>query len=508
MQSVQRKIGKLRNKGPGDNAKVSTLLSDYEDADRILTKIIDCAKSWQESWIALVNSQFDIADIYANLYDPIVGATDGHGRPSVETPELQLHRTFKLKETYGDLRTELNEEINSIEHRIIRAGNDARVSIAPIRKTIKKREDKRLDVERLQEKVHKLHRKTMRTPKEDAQLAKTEDELATLTEVQPSAVTVKSSNTNLYIQEFEIADSHLRDTLPPVVQAAFSLILPLLSVHIVIQNRMLGLYYTVLHGYCEENGFPSPAPPMDDVIAQWASDIQAAKREFESISLVARGRGLRDPLNPSNEDQADGRLSPAPPAYGSVRRASSGLIPSSTDGRSRVPSYGSKGSAVTSPIPSPQPSPKLGPRPDTAKGPNYGGLLRPTDFTTASELGRSPGSTSPSQLRRSSATDYFGSRNPPSPASTLASSYSQSSNSIAAKKKKPPPPPPKRIPSVKPEEFVIALYDFVGQGAGDLSFREGDRIKIIKKTETDQDWWTGELGGKRGAFPANYCKPT
>lgn len=287
------------------------------------------------------------------------------------------------------------------------------------------------------------------------------------------------------------------------MQASFSLIPPLLSVHVLIQNRLLGLYYTVLHGYCEENGFPSPAPPMDDVIAQWASDFQAGKRDVESISIIARGRGIREPLNLSGEDHSGNRLPAPPPVEG--RRPSSSLIPGYNSGRSRAPSPGSTRSA-TSPIPSPQPSPKIGPRPDM-KSPNYGGHLRPTDFTTASDLGKSPDNTSPSQLRRTSATDYFSSRNPPSPASTIASSYSQSSNGIAAKKKKPPPPPPKRIPSGKPDEFVIAQYDFVGQGAGDLSFREGDRIKIVKKTQTDQDWWTGEVNGTRGSFPANYCKP-
>lgn len=40
MQSMQRKFGKLLNKGPGDNAKVSVLLNDYEDADRVLAKVI------------------------------------------------------------------------------------------------------------------------------------------------------------------------------------------------------------------------------------------------------------------------------------------------------------------------------------------------------------------------------------------------------------------------------------------------------------------------------------
>jgi hypothetical protein len=36
---MQRQFGKLRNKGPGDNAKVSALLSDYEDADNVLAKV-------------------------------------------------------------------------------------------------------------------------------------------------------------------------------------------------------------------------------------------------------------------------------------------------------------------------------------------------------------------------------------------------------------------------------------------------------------------------------------
>lgn len=40
MQSMQRKFGKLLNRAPGDNAKVSVLLSDYEDADRVLAKVI------------------------------------------------------------------------------------------------------------------------------------------------------------------------------------------------------------------------------------------------------------------------------------------------------------------------------------------------------------------------------------------------------------------------------------------------------------------------------------
>lgn len=44
------------------------------------------------------------------------------------------------------------------------------------------------------------------------------------------------------------------------------------------------------------------------------------------------------------------------------------------------------------------------------------------------------------------------------------------------------------------------------QAEGDLSFRAGDRIEIVKRTESDQDWWTGRVEGMEGQFPANYTQ--
>jgi hypothetical protein len=75
----------------------------------------------------------------------------------------------------------------------------------------------------------------------------------------------------------------------------------------------------------------------------------------------------------------------------------------------------------------------------------------------------------------------------------------------AAGKKKPPPPPPKKIGSFQ-AEYVTAMYDFDGLNAGDLTFREGERIRVIKKTDSSHDWWEGEVRGQKGSFPANYCK--
>jgi amphiphysin len=39
MNSMQRQFGKLTHKGAGDDAKVSVLLQDFEEADKMLTKV-------------------------------------------------------------------------------------------------------------------------------------------------------------------------------------------------------------------------------------------------------------------------------------------------------------------------------------------------------------------------------------------------------------------------------------------------------------------------------------
>ncbi|KAH6630103.1 hypothetical protein B0J18DRAFT_454403 [Chaetomium sp. MPI-SDFR-AT-0129] len=497
MQSMQRQFGKLMSKGPGENAKVAVLLNDYEDADNVLAKVIDNARMWRDSWTALTSTQLQIVTEYEGLYDPIAGASDGQSRHAVPTPELQLERTFKLKEAYAELNTELSGEMGLIEEHILKPATDARASIAPIRKTIKKRENKRLDYEKAQDKALKLQRKPGRNAKDEAALAKANAELSRAGE------------------EFGIADEHLKGTLPPIIAAAFSLIPPLVSNLVMIQNRLLGLYYTTLHGYCEEYGFPSPAPPMDDVIATWNNAFSPIRGQIETISFITRGKAINQPVTTSNGFPPN----PTPPALTGPRRSATALISDPQARTLRVPSMPLERTRTPSPS-------------SSDRRPDYMGNA--TDFTTATILGgaavsrsanNTPGAYHYQQQQQQQRPDYFTSPSPSaiaaaaaaatspafsSRASTPGAANGMPSSAIAAAalgKKKPRPPPPKRVGLSKPEEWVVARYAFSSQGSGDLSFQEGDRIKVVKKTETDQDWWVGELGGVQGNFPANYCQP-
>ncbi|KAH9885027.1 hypothetical protein F4778DRAFT_519420 [Xylariomycetidae sp. FL2044] len=59
--------------------------------------------------------------------------------------------------------------------------------------------------------------------------------------------------------------------------------------------------------------------------------------------------------------------------------------------------------------------------------------------------------------------------------------------------------------SLKKNE-AVALFTFEAAQPGDLGFKKGDVITVLKKTESDNDWWTGMIGAKHGIFPSNYVK--
>lgn len=53
--------------------------------------------------------------------------------------------------------------------------------------------------------------------------------------------------------------------------------------------------------------------------------------------------------------------------------------------------------------------------------------------------------------------------------------------------------------------LVQALYDFTPQEVGELEFKRGDVITVTDRS--DQHWWHGEIGHRKGLFPATYVTP-
>lgn len=126
-----------------------------------------------------------------------------------------------------------------------------------------------------------------------------------------------------------------------------------------------------------------------------------------------------------------------------------------------------------------------------------GGGLRSNTGSSGSSL---------SSVSRSPST--FTKKPPPPPPLAQAAPPPYTPQNSNSSTKRPPPPPPLLKPKPKPPaQYVVALYDFQAQADGDLDFSTGDRIEIVEKTASQEDWWTGKLNGKQGVFPGllKYC---
>jgi amphiphysin len=123
-----------------------------------------------------------------------VGAQSGGLKHEpIITPRDLVQRTFHLKEAFNGLKTDLLEEFNMMDARIIKPATEAKEYLQPLKRVIKKREGKRLDVERYQERVKHAQKKQNRTEREDAALARAEEDLS-----KASDVKLKISHAFLY----------------------------------------------------------------------------------------------------------------------------------------------------------------------------------------------------------------------------------------------------------------------------------------------------------------------
>lgn len=254
---------------------------------------------------------------------------------------------------------------------------------------------------------------------------------------------------------------------------------------------MLATYYTVLYNYAQQHSFPSPPPDLDQITPAWELAAHPVQEEIESFACLAHAKARAQQPEAHRNGGGGGGGVLGNGLSGFRRRASGHCLPASEQQQSTSP-------------PQPQSQPNFESKPRLTSTFNNGQLTPPTpapapepspspspSIKTPSTASAAPISFSPAGPNQ----DYFVRDRQPS-----ATDYS----AAAAAKKKPPPPPPRTASSNA--LYVTALYDFGGQGAGDLAFSEGDRIRVVEKSGSTDDWWMGELRGVQGSFPANYVE--
>ena len=101
---------------------------------------------------------------------------------------------------------------------------------------------------------------------------------------------------------------------------------------------------------------------------------------------------------------------------------------------------------------------------------------------------------------RADPNETFDTMNGRSRASTFDDNYSYSDRAPAPGRPSAPKPVFNRKASLGANQ-AIAKFTFDPDQAGDLGFKKGEVITILKKTDNETDWWTGRIGDREGIFP-------
>lgn len=424
----------------------------FQELETETKKLHDESKKYFEAINTMLTHQIEFSKAMTEIYKPISGRMSDPDSLVVRANPEGVQACEEYEAIVKDLQETLAPELEMIESRVVRPANELLDVIKIIRKQVVKREHKKLDYDRHRMNLKKLQDKKDRTPKDEKALWKAEGDLEQST------------------QDYNYFNDMLKDELPKLFMLEREFIQPLFQSFYYMQ---LNIFYT-LHEKMQhcDIGYFDLTRDIEEAFHAKRGDVQ---ERAEKLSIVKfKTTGQKRPPKYQPRPALEGPNRPA----GLLTQGTGTSTGTSSYAPSEAPSAAAAPPAVAPPLASP-----IG--------------LRPKPST--SQVGTHSHSNS---LEHNPPPPYSaGVSSPP-----LTSPKAGSLAAAAAAKAKPPPPKPKpsRLSANPQAETVTALYDYSAQAEGDLSFRAGEVIEIINRTQNENEWWTGKLQGRSGQFPGQY----
>ncbi|KAK6338370.1 hypothetical protein TWF730_002434 [Orbilia blumenaviensis] len=500
MNHLHRSVGKLMKRS-ADDVDVGTIISDVKNYDERLNRLLEDLAKYQTAISQLLVHQNAASQELVLLYKPIPSE-----RVAIDPARLQR------VEEYQTASAEMKDELTKTSHRVsdvIKQTKGVKDCLKPVKKSLDKRENYKLDYERHNTTVENNRKKGARTEREAGVQRKAEDNLDDAT------------------KKYHALDDHIKATIPPILDAIGVFIPYILQAISEISTSFVGVNYRYINDFAVRHHLSNYETFEED----WKQDFMPIKNHAEQFKILQNGKAVHKPMEikypPSPVLEKKGFLSrrqsskteeeigpqihrtrtnDPPPSYSPFNHSE----PPGGRPMSRQQSTGSGLSVDGKAAP---------PRPMSRKSSSgIWGKDKPSDGSIRPSVQKIQSSTSIKSFQ----TEGAGTATPPSSfgANGMGLASKKSSASLAsaaaaavAKKKAPPPPiPMKSKPPPKPRDtYVVAMYDFKAQNHGDLGLSEGDRVKVTQKTASTEDWWEGEVtqpdgSVKKGYFPANYCQ--
>lgn len=144
------------------------------------------------AWGHILARQLSVAKEFEVLYKPIESSTDPKipSEPSPNsTPRAYLEKAAHLRLSYGEVQQELQQENSLIDSKLLKPALDAKQSITPLKKVLKKREDHKLDFERYHGRAETA-RKNAKSQRDEVALQRHEVNLDQAQQVSMSVISV------------------------------------------------------------------------------------------------------------------------------------------------------------------------------------------------------------------------------------------------------------------------------------------------------------------------------
>ncbi|PLW16008.1 hypothetical protein PCANC_16595 [Puccinia coronata f. sp. avenae] len=459
---ITTKVGMAKT---SSDPEVDELKRQFVTVEEESAKLQKDAKAYREAVLKMLTSSHNFGQAYITLLSPMSNEADLPERypNAVQT----IEQMSAYQELITDLKDTVQPELDLIDTRIIAPIKEFNEVIKHAKKAIIKRDHKLIDFDRHNNSFTKLRDKKEKSLKDEQNIFKAEQEYEAA------------------LQDYEHYNNLLKTEIPRFLQLTTAFISPLFHSFFYMQLNILYTTYGKLQQF-SEGRFDLNQTDIESIYIERLADTHSrieeltiTKRAPPTAKVIAERRAANPPPPRSGSSSL---RSPLPPPSLSSRTSTSSF---SAAHKPASPLPSKPGSYAPSSIP---PKPVIAPKPNLGAKPSFSGKPAPADPPVQA--------SAPPPYTPATSAQPAGVGSVAAAAAAIQARRASDANPPPIKPKLKPAPPPSSQGT-----YVTALYDFVAQADGDLSFSAGDRIQLVKRTDSEQDWWTGKLNGVEGIFP-------
>ncbi|KAF9216655.1 hypothetical protein CPC16_006431 [Podila verticillata] len=458
------------------------LHNKFVACEKITTVLLAEVCKYRDNVTSMLNHQAEFGVILAEIYDPALGVPSGEVTPRrVQTAPESVQAVDDFQAVMREMRDILLPEVDRLELTVVRPLTEMQNLMKLIRKTITKRDHKLVDYDRFRISLKKLQDKKERSLSDEKSIYKLESQLEVAT------------------ADYEGLNGLLREELPGFFYYRTKLMEPIFHSFYFLQLRI----YNILLDRMEPLSRSGYYDLTMDVLRGYEARKQDIAPTVEAVELITKRSVTATYTSKYGRPHQD--TSPNGSAPGTPRMY--GASTAGDHGGYSPPAPAVKpwqATATAKPWQTNGGAPQAAPKPWQSSAPATAAVTAPPVYSATPAdpaASNSRGFNAPSNVHVHLAPSISGTIAATAAAAATSYAINEGKNAYAANKR-PPPPVPKRI-GVK---MVVALYDYDAQQPGDLSFRKDDRIEIVERTSSADDWWTGKLNGRQGVFPGNYVQ--